>query len=37
MSRYFPHTAYAEDQPLSRTILGVHVLTRAHTTGAAVG
>ncbi|KAF9880968.1 hypothetical protein CkaCkLH20_01118 [Colletotrichum karsti] len=37
MSRYFPHTAYAEDQPLSRTILGIHVLTRGYTTGAVVG
>ncbi|KAK8135899.1 hypothetical protein PG984_003839 [Apiospora sp. TS-2023a] len=37
MSRYFPHTAYAEDQPLSRTILTVHVLTRAVTTGAVLG
>ncbi|KAL0943700.1 uncharacterized protein CTRU02_201587 [Colletotrichum truncatum] len=37
MSRYFPHTEYAEDQPLSRTILGVHVLTRGYTTGAVVG
>ncbi|KAJ0387747.1 hypothetical protein COL922a_001580 [Colletotrichum nupharicola] len=37
MSRYFPHTAYAEDQPLSHTILGVHVLTRGFTTGAIVG
>ncbi|KAK2759606.1 hypothetical protein CKAH01_05393 [Colletotrichum kahawae] len=37
MSRYFPHTAYAEDQPLSHTILGVHVLIRGYTTGAIVG
>ncbi|KAK6834025.1 ATP release protein [Apiospora arundinis] len=37
MSRYFPHTAYAEDQPLSRTILTTHVLTRAVTTGAVLG
>ncbi|KAJ0379422.1 hypothetical protein COL26b_002265 [Colletotrichum chrysophilum] len=37
MSRYFPHTAYAEDQPLSHTILGVHVLSRGYTTGAIVG
>lgn len=37
MSRYFPHTAYAQDQPLSHTILGVHVLTRGYTTGAVVG
>ncbi|KAK7954447.1 hypothetical protein PG988_015141 [Apiospora saccharicola] len=37
MSRHFPHTAYAEDQPLSHTILTVHVLTRAVTTGAVLG
>ncbi|GKT40906.1 uncharacterized protein ColSpa_01087 [Colletotrichum spaethianum] len=37
MSRYFPHAAYAEDQPLARTILTVHVLTRGYTTGAVVG
>lgn len=37
MSRYFPHTAYAEDQPLSHTILTIHVLTRAVTTGAVLG
>ncbi|KAI9149338.1 hypothetical protein HJFPF1_11390 [Paramyrothecium foliicola] len=33
MSRYFPHSAYAEDQPLAHTILGVHVLTRNFTVG----
>ena len=37
MSRFFPHTAYAEDQPLSHTILYTHVLTRAIQTGALVG
>lgn len=37
MSRYFPHTAYAEDQPLARTILTTHVLTRAVTTGTILG
>lgn len=37
MSRYFPHPAYAEDQPLSKTILTVHVLTRAVTTGTVIG
>ncbi|KAK1491947.1 hypothetical protein CCUS01_14173 [Colletotrichum cuscutae] len=37
MSRYFPHTAYAEDQPLAGTILTVHVLTRGYTTGTVVG
>ncbi|KAI1367443.1 hypothetical protein F5Y08DRAFT_298529 [Xylaria arbuscula] len=37
MSRYFPHPAYAEDQPLARTILTTHVETRAVTTGAIIG
>ncbi|GKT58529.1 hypothetical protein ColTof4_10477 [Colletotrichum tofieldiae] len=37
MSRYFPHAAYAEDQPLARTILTVHVLSRGYTAGAVVG
>ncbi|KAI1876521.1 hypothetical protein JX265_004047 [Neoarthrinium moseri] len=37
MSRYFPHTAYAEDQPLSHTILTTHVLTRAITMGTVIG
>ncbi|KAK1966120.1 hypothetical protein LY78DRAFT_657621 [Colletotrichum sublineola] len=37
MSRYFPHAAYSEDQPLARTILTVHVLARGYTTGAVVG
>ena len=37
MSRYFPHTPYAEDQPLARTILTVHVLMRAITTGTIIG
>ncbi|KAK1539305.1 uncharacterized protein CCOS01_00619 [Colletotrichum costaricense] len=37
MSRYFPHTAYAEDQPLAGTILTVHVLMRGYTTGTVVG
>jgi hypothetical protein len=31
MSRFFPHAAYAEDQPLSRTILTTHVIVRAIT------
>ncbi|KAK2064692.1 hypothetical protein LY76DRAFT_501111 [Colletotrichum caudatum] len=34
MSRYFPHAAYAEDQPLARTILTIHVLARGFTAGA---
>jgi hypothetical protein len=37
MSRYFPHTPYAEDQPLSHTILTVHVLVRSVTTGTVIG
>lgn len=37
MSRYFPHTAYAEDQPLAYTILTTHVLTRGLTTGSLLG
>ncbi|KAI2633842.1 hypothetical protein GGS21DRAFT_490756 [Xylaria nigripes] len=37
MSRYFPHSAYAEDQPWARTILTTHVETRAVTTGAIIG
>ncbi|KAE8446037.1 hypothetical protein EG329_012545 [Mollisiaceae sp. DMI_Dod_QoI] len=37
MSRFWPHTSYAEDQPLSHTILWTHVLTRAVTAGSIVG
>ncbi|KAM0264287.1 hypothetical protein ACHAQJ_000776 [Trichoderma viride] len=37
MSRYFPHTPYAEDQPLSHVILTTHVLTRAVATGSIIG
>ena len=37
MSRFYPHSDYAEDQPLGHTILAVHVLTRAVTTGAVIG
>lgn len=38
MSRFFfPLAEYAEDQPLSRTILLTHILTRSVTTGAVVG
>lgn len=37
MSRFFPHAAYAEDQPLGRTILYTHVLTRGLTTGSLIG
>lgn len=37
MSRFFPHPHYAEDQPLSKTILTTHVLTRAIQAGSLVG
>ncbi|KHO00291.1 uncharacterized protein MAM_02214 [Metarhizium album ARSEF 1941] len=37
MSRFFPHTSYAEDQPLPRVILTTHVVTRAVAVGSAVG
>lgn len=37
MSRYFPHTSHAEDQPLPYTILTTHVLTRGLTTGSLAG
>ncbi|KAM0335683.1 hypothetical protein ACHAQA_000732 [Verticillium albo-atrum] len=37
MSRFFPHTAFAEDQPLAHTILWTHILTRAVTTGSVLG
>ncbi|XWW95608.1 hypothetical protein V2A60_003573 [Cordyceps javanica] len=37
MSRYFPHTPYAEDQPLAHTILTTHVATRAVTLGTLLG
>lgn len=37
MSRFFPNTLYAEDQPLARTILVTHVLHRGLQVGATVG
>jgi hypothetical protein len=37
MSRFFPHPPYAEDQPLSKTILTTHVLTRGLQAGSLVG
>ena len=37
MSRFFPHPAYAEDQPLAKTILTTHVLTRAVQMGSLIG
>ncbi|KAK5989569.1 hypothetical protein PT974_11096 [Cladobotryum mycophilum] len=37
MSRFFPHTPYAEDQPFSHVILTTHVLTRAISVGTIIG
>ncbi|KAK9482536.1 hypothetical protein V1527DRAFT_476057 [Lipomyces starkeyi] len=37
MSRFFPHTPYAEDQPLYRTVLTTHVLYRGFQAGAIGG
>jgi len=37
MSRFFPHTDYAEDQPMSHTVLATHVLYRGFQAGAIVG
>ena len=37
MSRFFPHTDYAEDQPMPYTILTTHVLYRGFQAGAVVG
>jgi hypothetical protein len=37
MSRFFPHSLYAEDQPLARTLLTAHVLYRGFQSGAALG
>jgi hypothetical protein len=37
MSRLFPHTPHAEDQPLSKTILTTHVLTRGFQAGSLIG
>ena len=36
-SRFFPHPPYAEDQPLSKSILSIHVLSRGFQTGALFG
>ena len=35
--RWIPHTEYAEDQPMARTILTTHVLHRGFQSGAFVG
>ena len=37
MSRWYPHTEYAEDQPHARVILTGHVVDRAFQTGATIG
>jgi len=37
MSRFWPHTPYAEDQPFAKPILYTHVLTRGIQTGALIG
>ncbi|EME43761.1 hypothetical protein DOTSEDRAFT_71564 [Dothistroma septosporum NZE10] len=37
MSRFFPHSSYAEDQPLAHTLLWSHVLYRGFQTGATLG
>ena len=37
MSRFWPHTAYAEDQPFHHAILWSHTLYRGFQTGATVG
>ncbi|KAF3388694.1 hypothetical protein F1880_004320 [Penicillium rolfsii] len=37
MSHFFPSSEYADDQPLSRTILTTHVLSRGFQLGTAIG
>jgi len=37
MSRFWPHTPYAEEQPYAHAILYTHVLTRAIQTGSVIG
>ncbi|MCJ1315897.1 hypothetical protein MMC15_001217 [Xylographa vitiligo] len=37
MSHLFPHTLYAEDQPLAHTILTTHIVFRGFQSGAAIG
>lgn len=37
MSRFWPHTPYAEEQPYAHAVLYTHVLTRAIQTGSVVG
>jgi len=37
MSRFWPHTPYAEDQPLAFPILTTHVLTRGFQCGGVIG
>jgi hypothetical protein len=37
MSYFFPTSEYADDQPLARTILATHVLSRGFQLGSAIG
>ncbi|MCJ1237201.1 hypothetical protein MMC14_005186 [Varicellaria rhodocarpa] len=37
MSRLFPHSEYAEDQPLAHTLLATHVIYRGFQSGAVLG
>ncbi|MCJ1256292.1 hypothetical protein MMC24_004113 [Lignoscripta atroalba] len=37
MSRYFPHSDYAEDQPFFKTLLTAHVLYRGFQSGSMLG
>lgn len=37
MSRFFPHSPYAEDQPLHHTVLMIHTIYRGFQTGAVAG
>ncbi|PQE20682.1 hypothetical protein CJF30_00001997 [Rutstroemia sp. NJR-2017a BBW] len=37
MSRFWPHTAYEEDQPYGKSILWAHILTRVPPTAAVLG
>ncbi|GIZ43170.1 hypothetical protein CKM354_000640800 [Cercospora kikuchii] len=37
MSRFFPHTSHAEDQPYAPTLLWSHILYRGFQTGATLG
>ncbi|KAJ6028922.1 uncharacterized protein N7446_011738 [Penicillium canescens] len=37
MSHFYPRVEYAEDQPMARTILATHVLSRGFQLGSAIG